>query len=166
MFWRSAKIARASNADSSPLARYGACDGLEMFASLLSLVLAADPDAAAVMELRGHSGEQVHQALESALPGLPACLRPAPVPPRRGERPPPPVIVLPSTQELVLSVSRAGAVAQAEVKGPGRLDEPCAAALLRKLEFGRSPGSASVTVVRVPVTCDLTSCRYPWTPKP
>lgn len=135
-----------------------------MFAPLLML-LAAGPESA-VMDLRGHTGEQVHRTLEQALPQLVTCLAPAPVSTRRGDRPAPPVIVLPSTQELVLDVTPSGAVAMAKVKAPGRLDAACAVALLRKLEFGPSPGTASVTEVRVPVTCDLSSCRYPWTPKP
>ncbi len=134
-----------------------------MFASLL-LVLAAAPESTAVMDLRGQTGEQVQRTLEQALPLLVTCLSPAPVPPRRGERQPP-VVVLPSTQELVLAVSQTGSVAMAEVKEPGRLDGACVKTLLRKLEFGRSSGSASTTLVRVPVTCDLATCRYPWTPK-
>lgn len=136
-----------------------------MLAPLLML-LAAGPEAVAVMELRGHPGEQVQRTLEQALPQLAACLAPAPVAARRGERPAPPVVVVPATQELALAIAQSGAVAKAEVKAPGRLDTACAVALLRKLEFGPSPGTATVTHVRVPVTCDLTTCRYPWTPKP
>lgn len=132
----------------------------------LMLLLTAGPEPAALMELRGHTGEQVQRTLEQALPKLATCLAPAPVATRRGDRPAPPVIVLPSTQELVLAVAPTGLVASAEVKAPGRLDAACAVALLRRLEFGPSPGSASVTQVRVPVTCELTTCRYPWTPKP
>ena len=97
---------------------------------------------------------------------LATCLKPAPVPTRNGDRPAPPVVVLPTTQELVLAVAQTGAVAMAEVKDPGRLDGACVVKELRKLEFGRSPGTASMTPVRVPVTCDLASCRFPLTPKP
>lgn len=135
-----------------------------MFAPLL-LVLAAAPESTAVMDLRGHTGEQVHSTLEQALPLLVTCLTPAPAPTRRGDRGAPPVVVLPSTQELVLAVAQTGAVAMAEVTPTGRLDGDCVVKQLRKLEFGRSAGAASMTLVRVPVTCELATCRYPWTPK-
>lgn len=131
----------------------------------LMLALAAGPESTAVMDLRGHTGEQVQRTLEQALPQLAACLIPAPVPQRRGDRPAPPVLVMPATQELVLVVAATGAVAIAEVKLPGRLEVACAVAQLRRLEFGRSAGTASTTLVRVPVTCDVAGCRYPWTPK-
>lgn len=143
------------------------CDGAEMIASLL-LALAATPQSTALMDLRGHLGAQVQHALEQALPLLAACLKPDPVPSRRGDgRPAPPVVLLPpSTQELVLAVAQTGLVVAAEVKELGRLDGACVASVLRKLEFGRSTGTASTTLVRVPVTCELASCRYPWTAKP
>lgn len=134
--------------------------------SLLLVLAAGSESTTAVIDLRGHSGEQVHRTLEQALPSLAACLSPEPVPPRRADGRQPPVVVLPSAQELVLAIAASGMVAMAEVKPVGRLDAACAVMLLRKLEFGRSTGTASTTLVRVPVTCDLTSCRYPWTPRP
>jgi hypothetical protein len=134
-------------------------------ASLLLLLAAAPSESTAVMDLRGHTGEQIHRTLDAALPLLTACLKPAPIPERRTDRPAAPVVVLPSTQELVLAVAQTGAVASVEVKEPGRLDTACVVKELRKLEFGRSTGSASMTLVRVPVTCELGGCRYPWTTK-
>lgn len=135
-----------------------------MLTSLMSLVLVGAPPVATV-DLRGHSPAVVQKTLEGARGALDACLAPPPEP--RPKRAPPVVLLpLPTAHLLSLAVNEPGMVVHAEVEGPARLDAACAKRVLLRLEFGLSTGTATSTLLKVPLLCHARACVFPWNETP
>ncbi len=133
---------------------------------LLALLLAESPKAA-TLDLRGHAPARVQEVLDGARPALDACITPPrdPTPVSKNGRRPPTVLVHSRAAQLVsLAINAPGLVMAVNVEGEGRLDADCVKKAFLRLEFGVTPGPASMTVVKVPVVCDPAYCRYPWTP--
>lgn len=135
-----------------------------MLSSLLTLLLWGGP-AVATVDLRGHSPEALQKTLEGARSALEACLAPPPAP--RPKRAPPVVLQpLPTAHLISLSVNEPGMVVHAEVEGPARLDAACAKRVLLRLEFGLSTGTATSTLLKVPLLCHARACVFPWNDAP
>lgn len=145
-----------------------------MLSSLLTLLLWGGP-AVATVDLRGHSPEALQKTLEGARSALEACLAPPPAPPpaprtkgwHEGVRVPPVVpLPLPTAHLLTLALNQPGFVVHAEVEGPVRLDAACVKRVLLRLEFGLSTGTATSTVLKVPLLCHARACVFPWNEAP